>query len=966
MEKRIVQFKGMTNVPDDGINEAGDMSVLLNMRHKGGELVQCQQPDNIPNMGEVKKALFHQYSNKWIILRKDGSLKAYKKDFSDASNPVVLKDDGVESFALSGNVVVMNIENETEYALWRGGEPELLGRLPQIPKMTVRIAEKTVASQAQSYYGGLEAAQTAGSEDLWEGYNRKGRFNVCLDELYASGAYIDLAFFRLALKLFDGTYKVLSPVYIVNGVYGSNPVMGKNNFRWTDTMKVAQDNYIAEVSGFIPSFSIEEYNFKKWEDVVSSVCLFTSGSLPMHKLQRGVPVYMLDKLISRPYDDYLITSAEQYKEAMSDVSYYKIAEYDLKGTLLNSLENTSPSSLANQDVLSLKTAVDYAGLQQEEKNSRLHSFSSVLLYPNGYAGLPNYINEEYTPLNFKIAVKTYLKMENGEIEVVAEEMNEDVGVVLPNLLTYPNRNAYRIDVYASPVANNLSISGVKVPTRKLYYKSFDLEKNDYSAFYIAEDLWRINDVKIDSSLSYNIKIANKVWAIKEFGSGTHTFTYNEKGWWGRGVGDTASRIHASTFFEISGTPTGGDSFKVKIEQPNPKTFIKTSNFESYAENLVERFKDAEITWDKYEVDGVLIGVNVADFTILKGETTGKEKELNVLRVSELNNPFVFPESQAYRFDGDIVAIASNAEAISTGQFGQYPLFVFTTEGIWAMQVDSTGKTAYSTQTPFSREVCNGAVCALSGGVAFTTDRGVMMISGGQVVNLSAVLDAPEAELLEYSNGLVTEIFKQADDKLTSVENLKPVPIRQYLKEENGAKLAYNYLANELIVSNKAYGFSYVYGFNSQTWSMIGTTFDVVTNSYPELVVFDGDNCGVMYEFKDGEGANKVVAITRPFTLGSFDYKRLRQAALRTTFTGSLNFYLLGSNDGANFVCITGKEYPSKNGGESMNVTRRDLITAMSRSKQYKYFAIAIAGNMKGRVSLAELLVDAGFANNKLR
>jgi hypothetical protein len=67
------------------------------------------------------------------------------------------------------------------------------------------------------------------------------------------------------------------------------------------------------------------------------------------------------------------------------------------------------------------------------------------------------------------------------------------------------------------------------------------------------------------------------------------------------------------------------------------------------------------------------------------------------------------------------------------------------------------------------------------------------------------------------------------------------------------------------------------------------------------------------------------------------------------------------------VCITGKEADADvvnpDGG-----TARDLITAMSRSKQYKYFAIAIAGQMsgRGRVSMAELLVDAGFANNQIR
>ena len=123
----------------------------------------------------------------------------------------------------------------------------------------------------------------------------------------------------------------------------------------------------------------------------------------------------------------------------------------------------------------------------------------------------------------------------------------------------------------------------------------------------------------------------------------------------------------------------------------------------------------------------------------------------------------------------------------------------------------------------------------------------------------------------------------------------------------------------------------------------------------------------MFTFADGEsGVVPVVAITRPVKVDTLDFKRLRQAALRCTFEGSLNFYVLGSNDGANFVCITGKEYPSVNGNEPTDVTRRDLITSMSRSKQYKYIAIAVAGNMKGRVSLTEMLVEGGFASNQLR
>jgi hypothetical protein len=249
----------------------------------------------------------------------------------------------------------------------------------------------------------------------------------------------------------------------------------------------------------------------------------------------------------------------------------------------------------------------------------------------------------------------------------------------------------------------------------------------------------------------------------------------------------------------------------------------------------------------------------------------------------------------------------------------------------------------------------------------------MAISGGQVVELSKPLDGLEEMLFNFSGPLAGQIFARAG--YDGYEKFEPVPIREYIqgesgnvKGESGAKLAYNYLHNEVILSNpdEKYKYSYVYSLDSQTWGMIDTKFDITTNSYPELVVYNNNEMK-QYIFDDSTtGAVPVVAITRPFTLGSLDYKRLRQAGLRTTFEGSLNFYLLGSNDGASFVCITGKEAAEVKGENGEVKTYRDLITAMSRSKQYKYFAIAIAGQMSGRVSMAELLVDAGFANNKIR
>jgi hypothetical protein len=57
--------------------------------------------------------------------------------------------------------------------------------------------------------------------------------------------------------------------------------------------------------------------------------------------------------------------------------------------------------------------------------------------------------------------------------------------------------------------------------------------------------------------------------------------------------------------------------------------------------------------------------------------------------SEPNNPFVIKSTgDASVGTGQIVGICSNTKAISQGQFGQFPVFVFTTDGIYTMSVNS--------------------------------------------------------------------------------------------------------------------------------------------------------------------------------------------------------------------------------------------------------------------------------------
>ena len=964
MEKKIVTFKGITNVPDDGLNEAGDMSVLLNMRHKGGELVPCKTPTKaLENIGTLKQALYHANSGCWLFLREDGSLKAYKEGFSNASKPMQIYGEDVESFAIMGNIVIINFADRVEYAIWRNGGFEYLGGLPEAPKMTIETTRRPVkvSTAPNKYYRYLSTAIENGKNaELWNNYVRKGYLDKCLNTLYESAAFVDLANFRLAIRLFDGTYVSLSPIYVVNGTHDTSsntePAGGLKNFRWTYPIDTTAETleYTAAVEGFIPQFTLEEYDFSKWTDIISSICLFTTGSLPLHGVGEGLKEYDGGNIISRDYEDYILLAPEDIKKQYLKNEYYKLAEFDLKGKLVHTLDNTSPSNLAVQDVLSVSNIHQNKTEKALVINSRLHINDIETLFFPGFNDLTAF-GEGTVRINVKkIVVKTYIKTQDGDITVLTEK--KDVEMNVSALLTYPDPRAYKMDVYIQA-----DYSG---ELYTLYYKEFDLVKDESGtcAYYIDSKAWDLHQVTVKSELSYDVSVINENGLLNFAKHESElSFTYNSNGHWGcYGYG----RVDISQYFNIEGNPSNGDNFKVEINRKLPITVIpfKQKFNSTMGEGTPEKVLDATLIWG-----GKSPWDSLTDFTV-ENKTT-KEVRTNSLKVSAVDNPFYFPTAQTYKFEGEIKGLASNAEAISTGQFGQYPLFVFTDTGIWAMGVDTSGQGAYTTQSPFSREVCNGAICPVSGGVVFATDKGVMVISGGQVADLSAVLDGFEVDFFNYNAEMWNAIFAKAGKDAV----VNPVPIREYIqgesgnvKGESGAKLAYNYLHNEVILSNVNYGYSYVYSLTNQVWSVIDVVFDLTTNKYPELVVFDKAQ-GKMITFADGEnGVVPVVAITRPFTLGSFDFKRLRQAGLRCTFEGSLNFYLLGSNDGARFVCITGKEAAEVKGENGEVKTYRDLITAMSRSKQYKYFAIAIAGQMSGRVSMAELLVDAGFAMNKLR
>lgn len=344
---------------------------------------------------------------------------------------------------------------------------------------------------------------------------------------------------------------------------------------------------------------------------------------------------------------------------------------------------------------------------------------------------------------------------------------------------------------------------------------------------------------------------------------------------------------------------------------------------------------------------------------------------NKLKVSNVSNPFYFPAKQTYTVSSrNIVAMATATTALSTGQFGQFPLYVFTGEGVFALSV-GTGDIAYANSFSVTRNVCNNpdSIVSTDDAIVFSTDSGLKILSGSTVRDISSDMDGYLPTVVD-SSPIIKKIAGVGgfSDKLSSTEFI------YYLEE---AKVGYNYEDKEVIVANRNYPYSYVFNMQSGSWYKISASINRFLNSYPEcLAVFN--DYGVYNMHNGHRTVNKILLLTRPIKFGTLTHKRIVQSAIRGVIRPSeslvyfrgetvkfrdqeilafskCGFYILGSNDAEHFILLSGRE-------KIEDV--RDLITKMNKTKAFKYFMIALVGGIRTDVALnyIEFMVDETYTN----
>lgn len=317
---------------------------------------------------------------------------------------------------------------------------------------------------------------------------------------------------------------------------------------------------------------------------------------------------------------------------------------------------------------------------------------------------------------------------------------------------------------------------------------------------------------------------------------------------------------------------------------------------------------------------------------------------NVLKASSANNPLYFPSVQTYTVGtGFIRNVSTNALRMSDGQFGQYPLYVFTNEGVYSL--DTGTELAYNAQSPASMEIpTSDIVCAIPAGVVFIGKRGVFIIGGQEAMNISKQLEQVQLSMNIQPSGM---------DFLSKLETLK--------------EMLYDARMNELILvfSDE----NLVLNITDSSWYISTETVDIeVKNANPELKVLDGMTIKDYSQPESNTAACKL--ITRPMYMGMDEVKNVQRIILRGLFYGMEHntenscVSVYGSRDGVEMVKLRGMTIPA----DKQPQNRKDCDMGMMMRATYRNYVVAVDATLdeKSEIRSIDFEVKDNINNDKQR
>jgi hypothetical protein len=780
-----IKYSGYSAVPSDYECQDGPQSGMLNLIPEDGALKPIFDPKPILNcnLGGVVKLIHHvPNQDNYIIVRvtSDGhSVYWLKKTdlYANENNAIFIATySAINDFAIVGNTLAIATDEGLRYLLWKDGAYITLASKPPFVPIS---------------FGCSLVGTLTDSEELTITLNRYGRpldteentsavlglLLSSVSENITSKGYFYMPFFvRYAYRLYDGSYSWHSaPILMLPNVI---PPLIKVGDGYS---KNSGENNIESTLN-VPYFSLDykvladdaTEAFKDWKDLIAGIDIFISQ-----------PIYTYDQ------------------------SKRLVGISSSRTVLLNSYYDWNPDGLDlrnHSDIIPEKIFVGhYSASSGRGRGSGSYNTSSNFIdYFETTDGDSSYTvyqlakNDNFhdkikgVNLFYKIAT---LEMDSisamDEYKILSLESTELDSLVTRQTLTDDYQSHCELSAdYLLSFNSRLNLAGIKLtPAQPFALKSCVQATTSSSEKSVKITVYtRLNGLLC--------KVTNQV-------------------------------VSNATNWDIE------NSFPRYIYYPDASAYKMVFQYDDNTEIIID------LTPHDY-LNGAywygLLGLDAKPTTNAEAETKSASLYVpmsNKIYTSEVNNPFSFPvEGINTVGSGTVIGISTAAKALSQGQFGQFPLYAFTTEGIWALEVGSNG--LYTTRQPITRDVCTNAkgITQIDSAVLFPSSRGVMLISGANSLCISEAI------------GTETPFALSNLPAMDSIAKLVGCTANQYNYEPFGTSLAncqmvYDYLHQRIIICGDS-SCAYVYSLKSKDWGIMANVVKSVVDSYPEALAMSQD------------------------------------------------------------------------------------------------------------------------------
>lgn len=840
MEIKRIQLRGISRAPSDRLTEDGGLSESLNMYLDTAESAPAFVPEDVtaklglPDDLIAERIFIHKTANyeNFIAVQQE-RIVAYTPNVMDDIEPVDIlaleTGEKVSDITSMGNTLIISTSKNLYYILYRDRQYSLLGNKVPFPYLNFHADyEETLSvdlTNGTAKHSGLdgyvpvdESWKWPDEEKFLEDYNdlwfagvipHEGKWDELEDgkhtfvgaerlmsdvyaahkekceELYNEGKIVNPIVVRYSVDLYGSKTSSVPILVGMNDFCNNNYVKVNcvadipdgNNIKVENTAELKYTPYKIRAK-FEPG---QEIDWSKWKDIITNVSIYVSQILPYSVF---APT---STLLARNYSEEIFPNTESIPEATGFVT-----------------KKTSSATIRLDESKDYKDDLLFAS-SQTFLVKRIDVFNE-----NGdlTAEFNDLINGCEIDLS-KFFGKEVVENEEGETE---KQENETL-VVQDRL--YGDDMKHYLHLSESLASYNNQV--ILVQPKQLV----DYDYSRLNAYDIVENVpYKTSVVTTTYDVTYLLRTYTEDKVIKK------QFVYVQNSL-------TTESIYAFQVFPDNRV------FKMLVKATIVKGEIDGNTGEIVITTEV-KYGEFDMLPHPYLDCAYYYGGMGAKLVSLCNAESVEDYDINrmdgmdnKLFISEQDDPFSFPLQHRYTFQSKVVGVAVASTALSQGQFGQFPLYVFTEDGIWAMETAADG--SFLTSKPLSREVCINpdSITSVDNAVVFVTDKGVMMISGAQVANISPFMNGKHYLPSDSALGIIKS--QEGYSELINAINDKE-PFMSFVKS---AKVAYDYAGQRLIFMSEGKDFQYVYKTDTQTWHKIAFDgFDLAQplNSYPDCLV----------------------------------------------------------------------------------------------------------------------------------